>query len=487
MMILFPRIGVKYLYQRERSIPPKTFSQWLGRVAALIVSLLFSYLTVTPAYGQEPVGLGEVTPLKIGDTIPEELWDLEIPVLSHNGNKSTLTLRDYSDGVIILDFWGTWCSNCISEFPKLFDLQDKFAEEKILLLPVAKQKEEIITRVMETTIIKDILNFQTANDNGYLFDLFPAQGYPHVVIIKGKSVFAITNSKSINDQTVGELISGKVGYIPTKRDTRDLISKSLLIPRFLDIRQDHPIYYSTLMRQQDGLNPRIVFDRTTERTRWLIPNYNLWFIYELAWGYKEDERIFEISNFPNRRIVLTNNPALHFDQRESQGYSNADSDEFLRSHNYTYDLWMPPSLTKEDARKKLTQDVDCYLGVTTAVKTINMPCYVLKETETDVAKNHEIVEEMRTDRLIRYLNSPTFGLPPIVTDISSYNAPKVELEKKYYSFEELNNALHSYNLKIVRESRLIEMFVVKDTKFTTAVDVNALELTHYGFINKSKL
>lgn len=50
----------------------KIFSLPLTRVVAILVSLLFSYLAVTPAYGQEPVGLGMQDTSKKGNP-PAEL------------------------------------------------------------------------------------------------------------------------------------------------------------------------------------------------------------------------------------------------------------------------------------------------------------------------------------------------------------------------------------------------------------------------------
>ena len=47
------------------------FSFPLARAAAIIVSLLFSYLTATPAFGQEPVGLRVKDTSKKGDPPPE--------------------------------------------------------------------------------------------------------------------------------------------------------------------------------------------------------------------------------------------------------------------------------------------------------------------------------------------------------------------------------------------------------------------------------
>lgn len=41
-----------------------------------------------------------------------------------------VTLSDYNDRVILLDFWATWCGPCKREIPHLIDLKNKFDNPK---------------------------------------------------------------------------------------------------------------------------------------------------------------------------------------------------------------------------------------------------------------------------------------------------------------------------------------------------------------------
>src|SRR5690606_23251256 len=43
--------------------------------------------------------------LRIGDPIPEAGWHMPLPVVNHPKGKDTVTLHDYRDQLIILDFW----------------------------------------------------------------------------------------------------------------------------------------------------------------------------------------------------------------------------------------------------------------------------------------------------------------------------------------------------------------------------------------------
>ncbi len=79
-------------------------------------------------------GLDQIKPLKIGDTIPELLWNTPLKVVNHPSAREQITLNDYRDKkLIILDFWATWCGSCIKSFPKIAQLQTNFSEVQYLL------------------------------------------------------------------------------------------------------------------------------------------------------------------------------------------------------------------------------------------------------------------------------------------------------------------------------------------------------------------
>ncbi len=74
-----------------------------------------------------------IQPLTIGDAIPDIVFGKMI-----NYASPTAKLSDFAGKLVILDFWATWCSSCIHNFPVLDSLQKQFAGRLQILLVNAK-------------------------------------------------------------------------------------------------------------------------------------------------------------------------------------------------------------------------------------------------------------------------------------------------------------------------------------------------------------
>src|SRR5690606_5831613 len=89
-----------------------------------------------------PVGNEAIVPLKVGDQIPDALWDASFPVVSASSEQTQqLSLGDFKDKLIILDFWATWCAPCISSLNKLDSLQLEFKDD-LLVFPTSYEPEQ---------------------------------------------------------------------------------------------------------------------------------------------------------------------------------------------------------------------------------------------------------------------------------------------------------------------------------------------------------
>ncbi len=59
--------------------------------------------------------------------------DFSLPDLSGK----TVTLKQYRDNVVILDFWATWCPPCRASIPELVKLQERYKDKGLVVLGIS--------------------------------------------------------------------------------------------------------------------------------------------------------------------------------------------------------------------------------------------------------------------------------------------------------------------------------------------------------------
>jgi len=140
-------------------------------------------LTVTNAQGHQgtdgvvitvgddgpPVGLG------VGATAPD--------FTAHRTDGGTVTLSDFRGKVVLLEFWGAWCTPCRASMPRLEDLARELGSEGFVVIAASTDPSE-----------EDAVGFLEAN------------GYLDLVSVwepGGKSGSPLTQLYGVSSQSVG--------------------------------------------------------------------------------------------------------------------------------------------------------------------------------------------------------------------------------------------------------------------------------------------
>lgn len=151
----------------------------------LAVLFILAFVVTAAAYGyylyrqdkqEEPINDGSSS----GDAVT--LADLDIRLLELGG--ATKRLTEYTDSILFLNFWATWCGYCEREMPDLIRLDRKLKEEgigRVLAIDV-NEKEAVVQEYIdemgfsELTVLLDL--------KGEAAQLFDIQGYPTTFAFK---------------------------------------------------------------------------------------------------------------------------------------------------------------------------------------------------------------------------------------------------------------------------------------------------------------
>lgn len=159
--------------------------------------ILFVLLVLTATPGRAQVEL-----LKAGDPMPgiiiKDIINAPVKELAVNDNKMKK--------VLVLNFWGTWCSPCIPEMDQLAKLQ-KANAGNIQVLAISNDMPDRLRKYLD----KKPSTLWLATDTSYfLYHLFGFASVGYCAIISAdKNIIALVNTDSVNQQMIDKILKGE--------------------------------------------------------------------------------------------------------------------------------------------------------------------------------------------------------------------------------------------------------------------------------------
>jgi thiol-disulfide isomerase/thioredoxin len=137
-------------------------------------------------------------PLQVGDAVPDLVINNII-----NYKYTNVKISDFKGKILILDFWATWCGNCIESFPALNEVQKSLPDKVQILLVDTKftrDKPEIIRKFFSSR--NGQYQLPSVMMDTVLDQLFPHHSIPHEIWIRDNKVIAITDESQITVNNV---------------------------------------------------------------------------------------------------------------------------------------------------------------------------------------------------------------------------------------------------------------------------------------------
>jgi thiol-disulfide isomerase/thioredoxin len=126
-------------------------------------------------------------------------------------NDSLVSIRDFSDRIVYLNFWATWCGPCIKNIPELNQLIAEFANQDIVFLNICLNSEK--DRWMKTlhkTKLKGVNVFAEGNWGKRLSEEFNIQSIPtYTLLEKGNRLYENHTHKApqVRDKIIRLLVT----------------------------------------------------------------------------------------------------------------------------------------------------------------------------------------------------------------------------------------------------------------------------------------
>lgn len=419
------------------------------------LSLVFSLIMLIPILSQRP--------LKIGEPLGESFWNKPLEVVNYSGK--TLSLKEDKDKLILLDFWNTWCSGCLLNFPKMETLEKQF-KGKLKVLAVSNQDRVTLEKFFSGKNGQRYKGVVSVTGDKMLHQLFPHVGVPYIVWIKDGKVINTTDAGQVNENTVGEVLKGETSSLQTViqigRERPLMLSENFSLEK-----GTHLMHYAFFSK---GRIRAIAYGSGFHREGRTIygrqfTNFSLMEIYK-GIAYELFQQRKEL--FSQKRILneVKNPETLDFDTKKE--------DPVTDSKLYNYEYIVPLSRT-DSLYGDMLQGLNQFSGYTATIAKRPVQCLVLKRTSTkdkiaskggavtdQFLQTPSVLKNTTLDYMLSGLNANSEITPLLVIDDTGYKG-KVDLKfSNVHDLKVLQKELLRYDLELKEETREVYMLVIED-------------------------
>jgi len=451
----------------------------IGRLWLLLTIMCLEAVQQVSAQAAEPavtaIQMDDVKPLQIGDTIPESLWHLPLQVTNHPDGREAITLNDYRDKLIILDFWATWCVPCVKSLGKLDSLQQKF-KDNLAIIPITNEGAEKAASFFS----KRGWTLTTATEETVLEKFFPHKSIPHQVWLKDGRVYAIPMPEYTNPEVISRVIEGKPVRIPMN----EYVPLDRSKPLFLNGNGgdgSEVLYYSTV---STSIRPRVSGGGVTvsaEGNKALFINMSPDNLFQYAFegdiGLNMRRVIWETSDSLYKAIkgIGIAKPIGNY-AKDKAFY------DWVAEHIFCYNLFSKNEMDVATIRGIMKADLNRYFGARYGIKAElerrKMSCLVIRSVSVDTArlksKGGPQVIDLKDPKEYHCANAPFTSMIKGVLYVVEPGAFLVD-STGYYGMVDITmprsvdgnfaiaqQELARYGLRLFREEIEMDILVIKE-------------------------
>lgn len=157
-----------------------------------------------------------VPKLIIGDSIPEEFWNMILPIANSKEGRTKITLEEHRNSpIIVIDFWSRACGPCIEALDKWQTLKDSIGDGVTIISAYVGFPESVDSFMASRGwTMPAVVGEESEILNAYLFNQRGVLG--GMVLIVNGYLHSSPSIKNINVAILKLLVEGKRVKLPTK-------------------------------------------------------------------------------------------------------------------------------------------------------------------------------------------------------------------------------------------------------------------------------
>ncbi|MES1181591.1 MAG: TlpA disulfide reductase family protein [Flavobacterium sp.] len=394
-----------------------------------------------------------------------------------NYRRESISLKDYSDSYLIIEFWSTHCISCIENFEHLNKVAERF-KEKLNVLLVATD-EQSSRAVYEKFRKKLSLMLPNAYDN-MIFERFGIESVPHFVWVNNKGIVKyITSVEEVTDENIKSFIEGKEMKLP---ETSSFFSEKSEIP--FD-------YGQTFLVNGNGGNDSNFLFRTLLAS-WNVKLRVLYNGYFKTMPQKPNEisiigasvgKLYELAYYERKYaipLLPDNNYGKYWIRPilKVKDSSVFNADYSSGKNVFCFSLKVQSSKASDSSMQKILQsELKNYFGYKVAIEERLMPCWKLTATKKAIKelkskggdaafdgnllsgfslKNEPVYE------LIRALWAPHQDEPPFIDATGINGNIDLAVESGVSDLADLIAELKTKGLLLSKGKKLMKVLVLSD-------------------------
>lgn len=151
---------------------------------------------------------------------PQELYEGQVaapefpPTLDWINTENPLTMQGLQGKIVIFDFWTYGCINCIHMIPVFEQIEEKYAEEVVVIgVHSAKFENEGQTNNLRQIVQRYNLHHPVINDNEFvIWQTYGARAWPTIAIVDPRGFVVVRESGEIPFEAFDRYLSGMIAY-----------------------------------------------------------------------------------------------------------------------------------------------------------------------------------------------------------------------------------------------------------------------------------